>query len=402
VIPVFQFRANRAVGVAALTLLLAACGSGTSANESQPAPLNPAPLTYEYSIPQQTGDGWATGHLDDHGFNSEKITDMMRRVVSGEVEGIDSVVIVRNNTLLLYSSLRTRLDEYDEWINNRSLSRHILNSTSKSVTSALIGIAIDQGYIASTQVRFYDLFSYGSYAAWEWRKGQMTLEDALTMRLGIYWDEWSVPYGDPGNDLYEVVTFKPDIAKALLDRPMESHPGTTFTYNTAASITIGQALENAVGVPMADFAYSHLFQPLQITTAEWGRTATGLPNGGSGLYLEPRDMAKFGQVFVSGGLWNGRRIVSSDWVESSTTRHVDVSWSETSGYGYQWWRDDFEFEGQKIDSWSTRGYGGQYIFCIPSLNLVVTFTGHNYGTSASQSPFELVQNYILASLENAA
>ena len=150
---------------------------------------------------------------------------------------------------------------------------------------------------------------------------------------------------------------------------------------------------------MAEFADTHLFRPMQIMTAEWGRTPTGLPNGGSGLFLEPRDMAKFGQIFIGDGKWNGQRIVSSEWIETSTQSHVSLSWNRTSGYGYQWWIDDFDFDGQPVDSWSTRGYGGQYIFCIPALNLVVTFTGQNYGTSEAQDPFTLVQEFILPSIE---
>ena len=121
-------------------LLLAACDGGSAAESVQPDT-----LTYAYAVPPQTGDGWATGHLDDHGFDSAKISDMMQSIVSGQFEGIDSVVIVRDNTLLLYSSFRRDLDEFDGWISNTSLPRHILHSTSKSVTSALVGIAIDQG-----------------------------------------------------------------------------------------------------------------------------------------------------------------------------------------------------------------------------------------------------------------
>jgi CubicO group peptidase (beta-lactamase class C family) len=390
------FRISRLVGVATLTLLFAACGGGSPANGS-PQP----PATYQYTVPPQKSDGWTTGHLDDHGFDTVVISDMMQRIVDGQFDGIDSVLIVRDNTLLLYSTLRSTFDVFDDWIDNRNLERHILHSTSKSVTSALIGIAIDQGYIPSTQVSFYELFNYGVYDNWDTRKSDMTLEDALTMRLGIVWDEWSIPYGEQGNDLYELTSNNTDFAKALLDLPMESNPGTTYAYNTAASITIGQALENAVGVPMASFANTHLFSPMQITTAEWGRTPTGLPDGGSGLFLEPRDMAKFGQIFVDDGRWNGQQIVSPEWVQLSVQRHVALNWDGTSGYGFQWWLDDFSFAGQALPSWSTRGYGGQYIFCIPALKLVVTFTGQNYGTSGAQQLFDLMQDFILPSLENS-
>ena len=384
--------------VVTFALFLAACGGGGSPASAGPSTV----LEYSYSVPTDNGDGWATGHLDDHGFDSAIIADMMKRLVDGRVYGIDSITIVRNNTLVLYEQLREELDEFDDWANNTSLTRHILHSTSKSITSALIGIAIDQGYIASTDVPFYDLFSYGNYENWDTRKFDMTLEDALTMRLGIVWDEWSVPYGEIGNDLNTLTTENTDFAKALLDLPMGSDPGTTFTYNTAATITIGQALENAVGMPMAEFADQHLFLPMQILSATWGRTPTGLPNGGSGLYLTPRDMAKFGQLFISDGQWNGQQIISSAWVTKSVERHVSLDWELTSGYGYQWWLDNFNFGSEAIDGWSTRGYGGQYIFCVPSLDLVVTFTGRNYGTSDSSTPFTLMQDFILRSLAGAS
>ena len=388
----------RITALLATAFLIAACGGGGNASGSQPPP---PPTSFAYSAPQQTGDGWATGHLDDHGFDSALIFDMMDEIVSGRVSGIDSVTIVRNGTLLLDVPLRdsSSLDFFDDWIGNTDPLRHIMHSTSKSVTSALVGIAIDQGYIASLDTPFYDLFPYGSYDNPDPRKAQMTLEDALTMRLGLTWDEWSEPYGSALNDLQILTVSNDDYAKALLDLPMESDPGTTFTYNTAATIAIGQAVQNSVGVPLDIFAELNLFQPLQILQADWVETPTGLANGGSGLFLKPRDMAKFGQLFISGGVWNGQQIISSEWTTQSVTRFVGLSWTWTSGYGYQWWVDNFSFEGQPIDSWSTRGYGGQYIFCVPSLELVVTFTAQNY-MGGSDIAFSLMQDYVLPALES--
>lgn len=388
-------RINKAFAVLFLSLTLAACGGGSDEATAR------APVEYTYATPDSTGDGWTTGHLNDHGFDSAKITDMVSGILNGIHTGMDSVVIVRDSTLVLSENFRGRLDEYDGWVGNNDVTRHIMHSTSKSVTSALIGIAIDQGYIESTNVPFYGLFTYDSYENWDDRKSDMTLEDALTMRLGLIWDEWSEPYGDPLNDLTILTSSNTDYAKAVLDLPVESEPGTTYAYNTAATIAIGQALENSVGVPMADFAETHLFTPLQINSAVWGTTPTDLPNGGSGLFLKTRDMAKFGELFIAEGMWQGQQVISGDWVASSLQRRVDLSWSYTSGYGYQWWRDGFTFENQPIESWSTRGFGGQYIFCVPSLNLVVAFTGQNYANGLAETPFNLMQNYILTALENA-
>lgn len=387
----------RTTVVLIVALLTAACGGG---GDSASASAH-APPTYTYTVPAQNGDGWETGHLDDHGFDTAVIIDMMNKVLDGTYPGLDGIAIARNNTLLMFTPLRRNLDQYDSWIGNTDLNRHVLHSTSKSVTSALIGIAIDQGYIQSTDTLFYDMFSYGTYRNWDERKSEMTIEDVLTMRLGLKWDEWSEPYGEPDNDLQILTSRHSDFAKALLDLPMESNPGTTFAYNTAASIALGQALENAVGIPMANFANLTLFQPMQITNADWLRTPTGLPNGGSGLFLEPRDMLKFGQLFISGGVWNGQQIISSKWVNASVQRHVNLSWTLVSGYGYQWWLDKFQYNGANLPSWSTQGYGGQYIFCIPSLDLVVAFTSRNYGEAETTDAFELMQNYILAAIETA-
>ncbi len=384
----------RIISVLALALLAASCGGGSDGGN---APSEPQSFVYTYSIPAQTNDGWATGHLDDHGFDSARIMEMMDGINTGQFAGIDSVTIVRNDTLLLHAVYPRSLGQFDAWVGNTDPERHVMHSTSKSFTSALIGIAIDQGYIASVQIPFYDLFAYGSYLNPDSRKAIMTLEDALTMRLGLQWDEWSLPYGTVGNDLEDLTRNNTDYAKALLDLPMVSNPGTSFTYNTAATIAIGQALQNAVGVPMADFADMHLFLPLQIQTAEWGRTPTGLPNGGSGLFLEPRDMIKFGQLYISGGVWNGEQVISSAWSGVSVERHVILNWDLSSGYGYQWWLGGFTYRGQSIEAWSTRGFGGQDIFCIPSLNLVVAFTAQNY-TSNEILPFSLMQDYILPSI----
>ena len=287
------------------SMLVVACGGGSGGSSGGSAQSQP-PIVYSYSVPPDIGDGWQVADIASEGFDTRDIFDMMDRVVNENYQGIDSVAIVRNNKLLLYWFANRELDEFDEWIGNIDRERHVLHSTSKSFTSALVGIAIDQGFIASTQVSFYDLFSYESYANWDERKAEMTLEDALTMRLGLQWDEWSLPYTDPNNDLVALNRGHGDWAKALLDLPTISDPGTVFTYNTAATNAIGQAVQNATGMPLADFANTNLFYPMQITDAEWSRTPTNLPVGGSGLFLKTRDLVKFGHLYLNNGSWQGQ------------------------------------------------------------------------------------------------
>ena len=311
------FRPLIAIVVASL---LAACGGG-GGGSAPPVDTTPVPQ-YVYTTPDYIGDGWQVSSLTDEGMQESLVSSMMQRVVTEIFEGIDAVVIARNNKLVLHVEMPRALDQFDAWVNNADPGRHVLHSTSKSFTSALVGIAIDQGHIASMDVSFYGLFNYGAYDNWEPRKAEMTLEDALTMRLGIEWDEWSLPYTNRNNDLVFLENNNIDWAKALLDRPITTDPGTSFAYNTAATIAIGQAVQNATGIPLADYANEYLFYPMQITSAAWWRSPTGLPVGGSGLFLHSRDMAKFGQLYIDDGAWQGQQLISAAWIADSVVRRV--------------------------------------------------------------------------------
>ncbi len=386
----------------AITLCISALVTSCGGGGSEPAQAALPATTYAYTTPDNVGDGWQVASLADEGMSEELITTMMQRVLGGTFEGIDSVAIARNNKLVLYVQIRETLGPFDRWVENTDAERHVLHSTSKSFTSALIGIAIDQGFIASVQVPFYGLFNYGAYDNWDPRKADMTLEDALTMQLGLEWDEWSQPYTSSANDLVRLENSNADWARALLDLPMTSDPGTVFAYNTAATIAIGQALENATGIPMADFANQYLFYPMQIDDAAWWQSPTGLPVGGSGLFLKTRDMLKFGQLYIDDGNWQGRQIISPEWVAASVARHVDVSsWATYSvAYGYQWWLDDLAYRSGPTPAYITSGYGGQYIFAVPAADLVVAFTGHNYEHGERIADlYTLVETYILPSID---
>ena len=386
---------RRTLVALAAAVLVTACGGGSSGGGGNNA------STFNYSVPPDIGDGWQTASLADEGFDTALIENMMGRVVSEQYAGIDSVTIVRNNRLLLYWAADRELTQYDAWVGNQDTERHVLHSTSKSFTSALVGIAIDQGFIASTDVPFYSLFDYPSYLHWDPRKDDMTLEDALTMRLGLEWDEWTYPYTSPNNDLVALNTYNTDWAKALLDLPMIEDPGTSFTYNTAATTAIGQAVENAAGMPLADFANVNLFYPMQITDAVWATTPTGLPVGGSGLFLRPRDLAKFGQLYLDNGAWQGQQLISADWIADTVVPRVDISsWATySSAYGYQWWLDELPYNYQPVETWVTSGYGGQYLFVIPSLELVVAFTGHNYEPGPGiGNLYRMLQEFILPAI----
>jgi len=384
---------KRLTFITTLLVTVSACSDGQSSVKTIEDNAN-----YKYSAPVYLNDGWQVGHLDDYGFDHFLITELVDNINNDNFPGIDSLSIVRRNTLVLHQDFRTSFSVYDEWIENENLHKHIMHSTSKSFVSALTGIAVQQGYLPNADTPFYQLFDYASYDNWSINKEQMKLEDVLTMRLGLEWDEWSIPYSEAQNSLTNLVENNHDYVKALLDLSIITEPGDLYAYNTAASIALGYAIELSTNMPLAEFAEINLFAPMQIENAEWLTTPTDNLNTGSGLFLETRDMAKFGQLYLDKGIWNGYQLLNAAWVEKSLQKHVSLNWDYTSGYGFQWWLGDFELNDKTIPFYSTRGYGGQFIIIVPEYDLVVAFTGQNYNNDLYDSPFRLVEDYILPAI----
>jgi CubicO group peptidase (beta-lactamase class C family) len=325
----------------------------------------------------------------------ERLVDSMNR---RDIEGIDAIAIARRGQLVLVERFARQLDEFDDWINNRDPERHVLHSASKSFTSVLIGIAIDQGYIGGTETPYYQIFDYADYDNWDARKSNMTLDDVLTMRLGIEWDEWSLPYTDSSNDLVRLNSENQDWTKALLDLPMAAQPGTVYAYNTAATNSLCDALTRVTGMSDEEFSETFLFEPLQMNNAKWDQTPTGHCVGGSGLFLTARDMAKLGQVFLDDGQWVGQQIVSNEWIERSLAPAAPFNGEFSSGYGYQWWLGEFREGAREYLFYSAQGYGGQYLVVIEELELVIAFFAQNYTNGLALVPLELVEDEIIPSV----
>lgn len=385
-----------------LVVLLSACGGGSSGNDGSTF------SGYTYRPPANIGDGWAISDAASQGLSEQRLEDMMDAVSRGEYPIIDSIAIASRGRLVFDETVRTQLDEKDGWVSNVNRSMHAQFSSSKSIASILIGIAIDRGDIGGVDTPYLSLFDYPSYDNWDDRKNEMTLDHVLTMRLGLQWDEWSVPYGDPDNAVVRFFNQHHDYSKGLLDLPMESDPGTVFAYNTIASISLGQAIENSNPLPVADYLSTYLLGPLGITRIDWTQTPTGIPDLGGGLYLHGRDMLKFGQLYMDDGIWNGQQIVSSEWVAVSTQAYADLSWNnpasrdwQVDGYGYQWWTGHFERNGQILNTFATRGWGQQTVMVIPDLELVIAINSNDYDghPDAINQVFGLINDFILSSAQ---
>jgi len=341
-------------------------------------------------------------------MNIGLLEGMMHAVDAGQFPAIDSITIARGGELVFDETIRTRLDDMDSRVGNVNLAMHAQFSVSKSITSIIVGIAIDEGYIAGVDVPYLSLFPYPSYSNWDERKNDMTLKHVLTMRLGLAWNEWDPPYTSPDNQLIRFQASEHDLSKALLDLPMSADPGAEFAYNTVATVSLGQVVENTAPLPLVDFGVNELMLPLGITDIEITRTPTGLPDGGSGFYLSTRDTAKFGQLLLNGGTWNGERIVSGAWLSESLVPVSDLGWADpeqwdwqVTGYGYQWWNGFYDNNGEIVDTYVAWGFGGQWIIVMPSLDLVVAINSHGFDGSddAINQAHVLVTRHILNALE---
>ena len=380
-----------------ILLCVQGCGSGDDDKTSSiPPTQNLQP--YLYQQPLTHNDGWQTAHLSEFSIDVATYESLVKKIADG-VQGyqhIDSVMVVKSGKIIFDENFRTTLDIADGWANNRDINLHILNSVTKSFASALIGIAIDQGYIDSVDVKVHDFFQHKlPVNNWSVEKENITLKNWLTMRHGYLWDEWNVSYLDSSN-LNSQMNNASDPINFLLSRPMATTPGQTFAYSTGVSFGLGRLLEHATGQSVTSFMEQNLFAPLGIEKYTYW-SLDGQLHTGSALYLAPRDMAKFGQLFLNKGQWQGQQVISNAWVEESTTRYHDAgSW----GYAYQWWSTSFSVNGQEINSFYADGFGGQYIFVVPELDAVIVFTGRAYqpGDMEEYRVRQALENEILPSL----
>jgi len=288
--------------------------------------------------------------------------------------GIHSVLIVRHGHVVT-----------EKYFGPFEDSRRPIYSCTKSFTSALVGIAIEEGYLGIDQP-VLDFFSERTLVNNDSRKQAITVEHLLTMSSGLDWPEWAVPYTSSANASVQMRQGK-DWVKFVLDRPVREPPGSRFNYNSGGSHLLSAILQKATGVSAAAFARERLFEPLGISDLSWQPDPCDIIWGSSGIRMRPRDMARFGYLYLKGGDWEGQQVVPAGWVKASTVSHIEAGFGP--GYGYQWWIDP---EGIH---YSARGRGGQRIFVIPDRDMVVVFTGSLGYLEMETLPESLVDSFVL-------
>lgn len=378
----------------------------TRAAESPPGYLPRARGAYVYTQPERVRDGWRTGRARDTGFDEAALAAFVQRIIDGDPAAqrpnlIHSVLVARRGRLVL--------EEYFHGYDRDT--PHDLRSAGKTFASLLLGVAIRNGAAVGPESRVYDLL--GEQAGRnDLRRSDITLAHLMTHTSGLDCDDNNEE--SPGNEgAMQGQSDQPDWWRFALDLPMAHAPGARYAYCTAGMNLVGAALRAATGESVIDLFDRTVARPLDFGLYHWNLTPTGEGYLGGGVHMRPRDLAKIGQLYLNGGVWNGRRILDRAWVEQSTAAQVQIN-ELTTGMdaerfaatatrgadGFAWHRYGVRVGERRVESYEASGNGGQFLIVVPEYELVVVITGGNYGQGGIWTRWrdDLVGGQIIAAI----
>ncbi len=290
-------------------------------------------------------NGWQISTPEEQGVNSEALTTLLQSNTD-----VHTILAVRHGNVILDVSRYPFT----------SSQPHALFSVTKSFVSTLVGIAIDKGYIKSVKQSIWDFFPKDKTPNMDARKEAITIENLLTQRSGLLFDDLSI---------YKIADKNVTWVQFILDQPMVSEPGVNAVILDANAHLASAIIQISTKMSTADFATKFLFAPLGITDATWMADPQGVSQGGYHLYMSPASMAKLGYLYLHGGEWDGQQIVSSDWITLVTSM---VTKGNTQDYGYLWWTSSISGTNHQV--YAALGLHGQAIWVVPDLDLVVVTT----------------------------
>ena len=324
--------------------------------------------------PYWPDQAWRVSSPEEQGLDSTRIVAILEHITQQQID-IHSLLIVRHGYLVT--------EAY--WAPYSKETKHPLFSGTKSFTSALLGIALEDGKFRGVEQKVLDFFGNADPGKLDPVKKDITVEHLLTMSSGLK--------PTPSSPLFS----NENPIQFVLDLPMEKKPGEAFAYNSAALHLLSGILRQTTGTDIFAYAQTRLFTPLGISDVTWQTDSKGLHLTATGISMTPRDWAKFGYLYLQNGTWNGKQLISPTWIAQSTQKQIDTTGkmnaAENDGYGYLWWMNGF-------DGYSAHGFGGQYLFVIPALDVIVVVTA---GLPNPQFPIphELVKTYILPAAQSA-
>jgi CubicO group peptidase (beta-lactamase class C family) len=358
--------------------------------------------------PPTLEDGWKTATAESLGLNSNRLAALTQSIRAWPELGVHAILIERAGRL----GYEQYFDGFDERLGQplgrMTMSRntlHDVRSISKSVVSALVGIALAAGTIQSLDQPIVEWFpEYPELNTDERRR--VTFRYAMTMTSGLEWNE-NVPYTDPSNDAIKM-TRESEPLRYALSRPLATASGTKFNYNGGLVELVAAALERATKTTLPEYARTKLFAPLGIISFEWIGSLAEKPEAASGLRLRPRDLAKLASLYLHHGQWNGKQVVPADWVALSTRRQfrfpqpIGADAGGEFGYGLLWWYFCYPTSAGLIEVRTAFGNGQQWIFVLPGLDMAVTILAGRYNdvTSGATLGTRILREHVIPAVKH--
>jgi CubicO group peptidase (beta-lactamase class C family) len=339
---------------------------------------------------------WQIVAAPDGGLADTRLGALAGAIRSGEFKKISSVLVARHGKLA-----------YEGYFEGDASTLRDTRSATKSITDALIGIAIDEHKLSGVDAKVLALLPERARKVQnpDPRKSAITVEDFLTMSSPLECDDWN----DASRGNEERMYVVEDWAQFILDLPIRGRMhvgeaieppayGRYFSYCTGGVFTLSEVIAKSTGARTDHYAAEKLFRPLGITNVQWVYSPMNVPQTGGGLRLSSRDLLKIAQLYLDGGQWRGKRIVSEAWVRNSTKPHAQID--ESTDYGYLWWLKSFKSGEKSYPAFYMSGNGGNKVIAIPSLDMAVVITSTNYNTHGMHEQTEkILTDYILASLQ---
>ena len=381
-------RGKRTIGLSALLLCV----------------LSAAACLPKLETPEQTTDGWRTGSLEEAGIDEKTLVRLVARIERKKIPNIHGILIAKDGKLVFERYFEGYRFAYDgelflgEPVRFDAFTAHNTMSITKAVTAATVGIAIDQGLISSESLAVWPFFPEYAHLLDE-TKRKITIHHLLSMSSGLQWNEWEVSLASTENDLIQLFIVADPIGY-ILAKPAAHEPGSRWNYSGGDVNLLGAVFQRATGRRIDDFSAEHLFAPLGISVFQWSYLKPDILYASGELYLRPRDLAKFGYLFMNDGVWNGRRVVSSEWIAKTLSPYISTAGRSKDGeaYGYQWWSKTFSRGSKPVHAYVRSGWGGQAVILFPEIGMLSVFTGGNY--VGPDPVLDLVREYLLPAIQN--
>jgi CubicO group peptidase (beta-lactamase class C family) len=350
--------------------------------------------------PQDLRDGWSIAAPDEVGLDGSSLCGLDAFIDHWPRRNIHAVVVIRRGKLVFERYFAGQDDRWvlsSDFVTFSPTEKHDIRSISKSVTALLVGIALGEGKFPPLDTPVIDVFpEYADLRTAD--KARITFRHLLTMSHGLVWNE-NISWNDATNNERLMLEAK-DPYRYVLEQPVALPPGILFNYSGGATTLLAGALAKTTGLKIDDYAREKLFTPLGITDFEWlGFTGSTEIAAFGGLRLRPRDLAKIGQLMAADGAWNGQRVLPAGWVTESTRPRLN-----TDGllyYGYQWWLGRSLLRGRDLTWTAGYGNGGQRLFVVPELDLVVAINAAHYDSPLQGIiPFAIFTRLVLPAVKD--